>query len=307
MGTTIVHGIPNRTEVVVVSDFFVEDITGGAELTTEALLQQCPKTFYKIRSSSLTPELVKQHRNKLWMLYNFTQVSSDAANELLEQKIKYQFVEYDFKVCKYRSNYRHLLETGKPCDCANTPHGKFITDLFMQAKMVYWMSQRQQTVVANMQPQLTTIPQSNQMVLSSVFDDSTLSQLKLLRNNNMEVAKANGKWGCLGSGTWIKGVPHTIAWLKAKRLSKAAPIPNLPYKEFLLELSKHKGFVFRPLDYDTCPRTVIEAKLLGCELKLNDNVLHKDEEWFNGTIEECENHLVNQRNKFWAVAMEHWC
>ena len=53
-----------------------------------------------------------------------------------------------------------------------------------------------------------------------------------------------------------------------------------------------------PLDYDTCPRVVIEAKLLGLDLILTDNVLHKDEDWFVGSVEKPEAYLRINSDKF---------
>jgi glycosyltransferase involved in cell wall biosynthesis len=45
---------------------------------------------------------------------------------------------------------------------------------------------------------------------------------------------------------------------------------------------------------------VIEAKLLGCQLHLNDNVQHKDEEWFNtNDLESIEGYLFVARQHFW--------
>ena len=57
-------------------------------------------------------------------------------------------------------------------------------------------------------------------------------------------------------------------------------IQNWPYGKVLEEMAQAEGFVYLPPGGDTCPRMVIEAKLLGCELVLNDLVEHKNEIWF---------------------------
>jgi glycosyltransferase involved in cell wall biosynthesis len=55
-----------------------------------------------------------------------------------------------------------------------------------------------------------------------------------------------------------------------------------------------------PLGMDTCPRMVIEAKMLGCELHLNDYVQHKDEIWFDTEDSfDTEAYLYAAREKFW--------
>ena len=64
-------------------------------------------------------------------------------------------------------------------------------------------------------------------------------------------------------------------------------------------MSTSKGLIFKPLGGDTCPRIVIEAKLLGCDLILNENVQHKDEEWFL-TPESCLEYLKSRKDVFWS-------
>ena len=64
-------------------------------------------------------------------------------------------------------------------------------------------------------------------------------------------------------------------------------------------MSCSKGLIFRPLGGDTCPRIVIEAKLLGCDLMLNDNVQHRDEECFDTDYDINLNYLKNRVNMFW--------
>ena len=54
-----------------------------------------------------------------------------------------------------------------------------------------------------------------------------------------------------------------------------------------------------PVASDTCPRLVMEAKMLGCELILNDHVQHKDEQWF-ATQESCYEHMHSRTDVFWS-------
>ena len=46
--------IPPEAKVVFVSDMFVEDYVGGAELTSEALIQSSPFPVYKLRPRIVT-------------------------------------------------------------------------------------------------------------------------------------------------------------------------------------------------------------------------------------------------------------
>ena len=40
--------IKQDTEVIFVSDMFIDQYVGGAELTTEALIEKCPVPFQKV-------------------------------------------------------------------------------------------------------------------------------------------------------------------------------------------------------------------------------------------------------------------
>jgi glycosyltransferase involved in cell wall biosynthesis len=54
---------------------------------------------------------------------------------------------------------------------------------------------------------------------------------------------------------------------------------------------------------DTCPRTAIEAKLLGCEVICNDKVQHKDELWFQGSKENTIEYLRERAKLFWIETL----
>ena len=46
---------------------------------------------------------------------------------------------------------------------------------------------------------------------------------------------------------------------------------------------------------------VIEAKVLGGEVVVNDNVQHATEAWFNKSIPEIEEYLLDGPSRFWRI------
>ena len=79
-------------------------------------------------------------------------------------------------------------------------------------------------------------------------------------------------------------------------------IGKLPYEEFLEKLSEYKGLIFHPAGFDTCPRLVIEAKLMGLELDLNENVQHREEQWFSSeNISDTISYLEDSYSRFWKI------
>lgn len=292
-GIPVEYVIPKATQVVIVSDFFAKDISGGAELTTEAIIKKCPQKPFRVHCPSVNKRLLDANKDKYWVFGNFATLSEAMLKYIPESGIRYSVIEYDFKFCAYRSINRHQQHTGQPCNCAKEVHGLDMQRFFGKAERIFWMSEGQKNRWLKYGPDLSAHP--GHVVLSSVFDDDTLDLLRQIRETT---ASRVNDWGVLGGGSWIKGAEETQKWCKIKNKSFRA-IPGLPYREFLKALNAQTGFIFRPLDSDTCPRVVIEAKLLGLDLILNDNVLHKNDPWFTGSVEDCEAYLRSRPSAFW--------
>lgn len=283
--------IPPDTQVIFVADLFMEDYVGGAELTSEALIKASPFKVHKVKSKLITPDLIKKNQNKFWVFGNFSELKPELI-PLLVSSVRYSILEYDYKYCRFRSPEKHLAETGMFCDCHNQLSGKIISAFYLGSMGLWWMSKKQQDRYFALFPFLE---EKSNVVLSSVFDKETLSLLRDLRANAKD--KTRTKWIVLGSNSWIKGFKDSEDWCKNNNKNYEV-VWNLPYEELLKKLSLAEGFVYLPPGGDTCPRMVIEAKLLGCKLHLNDNVQHKDEEWFSSE-EEIENWLSKSPEMFW--------
>jgi len=73
-------------------------------------------------------------------------------------------------------------------------------------------------------------------------------------------------------------------------------------EEMLQKLSTYRGLIFLPLIEDTCPRVVIEAKLLGLEIITNSNSQHIKEDWWKDkSIGDIEEYLKERPNFFWKT------
>lgn len=288
--------IPPKTDYIVVSDMFAEDYSGGAELTLEAIIEKAPGSVFKLHSMLMTPELVEANKDKTWILGNFTRASKSSLIELVASGVRYSIIECDYKYCRLRSSHLHKLQEGKDCDCHTQQHGIFVRGFYQRADKVFFMSEAQMNEYIRLFPQAK--PQ-NFHVQTSTFSDRTLARLTELRKLR-ESREPNDCWAIMSGGSWIKAERQTIEWCESKGM-KYELIGGLTPESFLEKLSTMKGLVFRPAGYDTCPRLVIEAKLLGLELELNDNVQHKDEEWFAGSIEQAEAYLSTRTDFFWRT------
>lgn len=290
--------IPEDAQVVFVADAFADQLLGGAELTLQALIDTAPYKVHKLKCSNLTIEHLKAGAAKFWIFGNYASLNPQLI-PVIASNMRYGIVECDYKFCRYRSVEKHFSQTGQACDCASTQIGTLITGFMAAADNVWWMSEKQRDVYHAKLPILADYQQS---VLSSVFDDRFFARVEELREKHKV---KNGKWLVLSHPSWIKGTDAAKALAEEKGLDHIV-VGNVPYDVMLEELAQAEGLVFTPAGGDTCPRLVIEAKLLGCKLYLNDNVQHANEEWFNTTdLEVIESYLRAAPAAFWNSVKRH--
>jgi glycosyltransferase involved in cell wall biosynthesis len=287
--------IPNNdeSEAIFVADLFVEDYVGGAELTSQAIIESSPFSVRKIRSRDLTKEFIEKNKSKFWVFGNFSGLNPSLV-PVITGLCDYVVLEYDYKFCGHRSLEKHFFIEKTPCDCHTKPIGDLIFNFFRRSKCIFWMSEQQQSVYQERFPDLSDTPQ---YVLSSVFNEKFFSRVHELRKK-YETVQREG-WLVLQSRSWIKGSEAGIDYCKQNNLQYRV-VEGLSYDEMLEQLAFSKGLVFLPPGGDTCPRMVIEAKLLGCELILNDNVQHARETWFDTSdLLAIEEYLQGASALFW--------
>ena len=277
-------------EFVFVSDAFVEQYNGGAELTTEAILRFGPpgRRIAKINCQILTVDILNSHKDSHYIVCNFAGLS-DTIKIHMCKNISYSVIEYDYKFCQYRSMKKHRAATGTECDCIEQLTGKINSAFYSYAKKVWFMSAAQRDIFLS---KISTLKKEKTEILSSVFAPGDLNFMESIKDN-----EKNDKYLILGSKSWIKGTEDCIKYAKNNGLSYEV-VSGMPYHELLIKMSVSKGLIFLPLGYDTCPRFVIEAKLLGCDMILNEHVQHKEENWFTSQ-QSCYDYMRARGGVFW--------
>ncbi len=266
--------ISSDIKIIFVADLFVEDYVGGAELTSEALIQSSPFKIYKLHSKLVSIDLLRENQDKFWIFGNFSQMDLNLIPTIMAN-MRYSVLEYDYKYCRYRSTEKHQSQTGKECDCDKDNHGKLISGFYRASKHIWWMSEKQMEFYHTKFP---ILKETNNTVLSSVFDNNTLAMIKLLRTQTNNLNLKRNKWIILGSNSWIKGFEDAKKYCEDNNLDYEV-VWNLPYKDMLIKLSQAKGVVYLPRGKDTCPRLCLEMALLGGDVIVNDNVQNASEEW----------------------------
>ena len=286
-----------NADVVFVADAFIEEYGGGAEKSTEALYEVSPYKTFKCKSIEVTKELIQKGANKFWVFFNYRMMDHNLIPAIVAN-LHYSIVEYDYKFCQYRSIEMHKREAGE-CDCHEQQIGKLISAFLYGSEHIFWMSKKQSSIYHERFPFLR---ESKQTVLSSVFSLKDLEFMTELRSNRKT---NNNKWAVIDGNSWIKGVIESKKVVTDVLQGEAEILSGLIYYDLLSKLAEFKGLSFHPLGGDTCPRTTIEAKLLGLELSVNENVQHAKEEWFkdsqNDSPDDLLFYLLSRHDAFWST------
>jgi hypothetical protein len=284
-----------KKDLIVVSDAFLQQYAGGAEMTLESFLDVAREKYniHKVNCSDLSLDVFNQimsnFKNAKWLFGNIGNISANILNMIIFRVKNYEVIECDYKYCMYRSEEFHRFKEGVDCNChTNLQLTHLISNFYSKAKRIFWMSDQQKTIT-NSKIRITC---NNQITLNSIFEKTHINYIKSLKDNS-ELKRSN-KFIILKSPSWVKGYDQAFDYCKKNNI-EYEEVWNLEYSELLKKLRTSKGLVYLPNGKDTCPRLVIEAKLLGCELVLNDNVQHKDEEWFENSDSIYKN-LYNKLN-----------
>ena len=287
--------IPQEADYIFVNDLWPEQYVGGAELTLSSLIEHCPGKAARFNSKVVSEALIQRYADKTWVFGNFTDLPLQTGELLKKHNVDYSVVEFDYKLCKYRNLELHELMEGKSCDCHEVDYGNQIKSFFENANKLFFMSEQQMSINVDR----LSLDTEKCHILSSVFTDAVLDFMKELRSEKTKNKK--NVWAISASPNWVKGAKEAKQWCAENNL-ESVELNDMPYKQVLETLASSKGLCLLPPGADTCPRLVIEAKLLGCELECNDNVQHLKEEWFDtDDIESIDKYLRSYPDRFWGV------
>ena len=190
-----------KPECFFVSDLFVEEYVGGAELSLETLIDSGPyKKVAKVRTSELTKQLVENNKEAKWVFGNIANLSNEMIKELSETGFDYSFVEFDYKFCKHRNPELYKMVEGTTCDYKNTDRGSAMTAFVNAAKSVFFMSENQMKIHKESLPGINN---KNIFVLSSLFDGDFFKFIEKVKEKS---STKSDKWVVLGSRSWVKGL-----------------------------------------------------------------------------------------------------
>ena len=248
-------------QIYIVSDFFIEEVSGGAEINDFILYNELNKKLKvkRIRSHELNENLVSS--NSFFIISNFLGINLKVFEKLTKNK-NYLLYEHDHKYVLHRNPgmYENFI----------VPENEIINKEFYEnAIRVFVQSNFHKNIVEN------NLRIKNVVSLSgNLWDDKTLEYLTFL-------SKKEKKEAC---SIMFSNIPHknmndSIKFCEVKNL-KYELVEDKIYEKFLEKLSNNNTLIFFPKTPETLSRICVEARMCNMKVITNALVGAAKEEWY---------------------------
>jgi len=251
------------TKIVFISDFFANEIQGGAELCNDALIGLLRKryTVNTVKSIEVNPELLEKNTNSFFIIANFFMLP-EAFKHAFANNFRYAILEHDHKYVASNnpSLYKDFL----------APEQQLINKFFYKgAQAVMCQSKKHASVV-----QKNLLLDNIVSLSGNIWTEEQLSVLEKNLNTPKDI-----KFALLRSNNKNKGMPAAIGFCQKNQLPFEYLEPQ-PFESFVANLARVENLVFFPQWLETYNRLSIEARILGCKLITNNLIGAASESYF---------------------------
>ena len=255
-------------KLVFVSDFFADQVQGGAEIYDDLLIKELQNRGVKVCKFNCH-EFTDKHF-KLYEKSGFMFLVSNFIN--LQEPVKKLMQVYSDRYCILEHDHKYLVNRN-PAEFRDykAPRGMIINkDFYKSAKQVFCQSIKHAQVLS-MNLEIKNVTNLGCSLWSK-------EQLDLIRS---KMCEKNNRAVIINDSNLIKGTQEAIFACKSKNIEFDV-IEKMPYEEYLTELAKYDRFVFFPKTLESFCRVLLEARMLGCKLMTNSLNGCTYEHWFKG-------------------------
>jgi hypothetical protein len=265
-------------KIFFVADLFYSDgFIGGAERCDNVLIQELFDKKYnnnvdhmliKLNTSNLSVEIVEKNKDATYFVSNFMLLSEEVKQYLINNKIDYLIIDHDHKYVKSNdpSIYKQNL---------SNEEGLQNVSFYRNARAVVCQSSMHTEIVHK------NLLINNIVNLSgNLWSEEDIEMLGDTLNSSLSVGERKIPWGVLNSNNPNKNVKSTISYCIRNNMDYQQ-IGSNSYKDFLKQVSACQGIVFFPKWIETFNRFSVEARVLGCKLKINQKVGASSDGWLD--------------------------
>lgn len=270
--------------IVFISDFFAEQVTGGAEIYDNILINELKNQNIKVvkfNSNEFTKSYFDFYRKHdfHFLISNFVNLNKELIKYIQVFKNAYSILEHDHK-------YDTKRNPGVYNQDFIVPKSSIINKLFYEnAKNVFCQSQMHEGIINK------NLNLQNTINLScSLWSEEQLNvirkNLKNKKSNNLILKDSNP----------IKGTRQAELFCKEKGIEYVT-LEKTNYEEYVEILSRAEKLIFFPQTPESFCRVVLEARMLNCSLATNKMNGCTHEPWFKGLKgEELIDYVSSLRN-----------
>jgi len=243
-------------KVIFLTDFFVDSVLGGAELSTEVTIDYLTArgyTIQKVRCQDFNQNMLGE---KL-VITNFATLSEYNKN-LITNNSNYIIIERDQKYVRTRNltAYKNFI----------APKSEIINrEFYRNALSVLCLTDKH--------TELTT----ENLLLENIYNIGSTQfseeQLKMIESNITE--QKNGKYAIVNGKLDKFAVEYC-----EKNNVEYDHLPRMAYPELMKTLSKYTGIVFMSHHFESFCRLLVEAKILGLKIITDNRSGCTYEPWF---------------------------
>lgn len=252
-------------KVIYISDFFIENNLGGAEICDEVIIRKLSASnfsVHKILSKNLTINIINSNKNAFFILSNFSLIDKSVLNYVVDSNIQYIIYEHDHKyvIDRNPATYKDY----------NVPKNKIINyDLYKNAiNIIAQTNFHKQIIEKNL-----NLPNIITFSTNFWFDEHYDFMEEMARRDKFELVAV------MDSPIWHK---NTIGAIETcKKLNKPFTlVKDNDYLSFLEKIGTYSSFMFLPKTPETFSRTCAEARMMNVQVIGNTNIGCIKEEWF---------------------------
>ncbi len=253
-------------KIVFISDFFSDQVQGGAEIYDDVLiscLQERGNKVCKFNSNEFTIKHLQLYLKTgyYFIVSNFVNLNNRCRAFLEANSNRYVIIEHDHKYVSNRNPavFRDFI----------APQNMIINKSFYSsAKKVFCQSKIHAESLSK-----------NLNIENVVSLGCSLWSKKQLEYIASCVTKKNDKAFVLNDPNPIKGLSEAVRVCKSKGIAYDV-VDKMPYNSFISTLAEYDKFVFFPSSLESFCRVVLEARMLGCKLLTNKLNGCTHESWF---------------------------
>ncbi|MEN8153016.1 MAG: hypothetical protein ABFR75_03265 [Acidobacteriota bacterium] len=272
----------------------VSSFPGGAELTDAAIIEACSgkiekKKFLELKDSGL-------NSYDLIIIGNMKTATEVQIRNIISHS-NYILFEHDMRICRYDGDYLRAKKEPvhyffKRCIC---PHF-YLRKLYREAMGVIFLTRKQYEVYKK-NPFFRA--DKIKFLGSSAFNRSFFERVE---RSKKKKKKRSGS-SVFYSPHPVKGYEQSKDYCIRKGENPIEIYDKSPEEVFNI-LESTKNFVYLPVGIEWAGRMPVEARFLGCEVVINDNVGVAGEPWWLMDDAKALEFVKDTPDRFWRIVEE---